>query len=365
MGQGDPAIRRARGLTGARFEDQAEARAMDPVRRRWLAKRVETALEPDLPICDPHHHFWLHHGRYVLEDFLEDAGSGHNIVSSVFVTADAMFRKDGPEEMRPLGETEFVEAQVAGYAGSRPGVSGPAAAIVGHADLTLGTDVARVLEAHLQLSPSRFRGIRHSVNWDPHPEIKNGAPRPRAGWMADDGFRAGVRCLARYGLVFDAWLFHPQLPELAALARACPEVTIVLNHVGGIVGIGPYAGRRDEILARWKDDIAELAGCPNVVVKVGGLGLPRAGFGWSARPVPVGSAELAELTAPYYLHCIERFGVERCMFESNFPSDKVSYSYCVVWNAFKLLTRDFTAPERKALFHDTASRVYRLAADMV
>jgi L-fuconolactonase len=333
---------------------------MTGVRKDWLARTIEQALEPEMPICDPHHHFWLHHGKYLLEDFLEDAGGGHNIVSSVFITADAEFRKDGPEELRPLGETEFVERQVGTYPGTQAGVLGPAAGMVGHADLTLGADVARVLEAHLAVSPKRFRGVRHSVNWDPHPEIKNGAPKPKQGWMADAGFRAGLRTLARYNLSFESWLFHPQLPELVEMAQACPEVTIVLNHIGGIVGTGPYAGKRDETFAQWKMDMAALARCPNVVVKVGGLGMTRVGLGMESRSDPVGSEELVAITAPYYLYCIEKFGVDRCMFESNFPVDKISFSYNVCWNAFKLLTRGFTATERSRLFHDTAARVYRL-----
>jgi predicted TIM-barrel fold metal-dependent hydrolase len=330
-------------------------------RKAWLDLTPEAPLEPALPICDPHHHFWDRPGdRYLLDELLEDLGSGHNVRSTVFIECREMWRQDGPEELKPVGETEFVQGIAAMSASGRYGPAAIAAGIVGFADLTRGDGVAPVLEAHLAASPTRFRGIRHSCTWDASPAVQTATPGIPRGLMAEATFRAGLARLQKYGLSFEAWLYHPQLPELPALARAVPDLPIVLNHVGGLLGVGPYAGRRDEILEVWKRGMRELAACPNVVVKLGGLGMIRCGFGWSERPAPPTSAELIEATAPYYLFCIEQFGPDRCMFESNFPVDKLSYSYRVMWNAYKRMTQSFSATERAALFHDTAVRVYRL-----
>ena len=333
---------------------------MDPIRYDWLGLTQETALDPEIPICDAHHHLWTHKGTYLIDEFLREGDCGHKVVSSVFVACEAMHRKDGPPEMQPVGETEFIERIASEGARAHPGRTAIAAGIVGFADLTLGAAVAQVLEAHLGASPRRFRGIRHTLTWDPSPAIRTSAPHPGPMQMQDPRFRAGFACLQNYGLSFDAWLFHPQLPELVGLAQDFPGVPIIVNHVGLPLGIGPYAGKRDEIFAAWKPSIAALAGCPNVFMKLGGLGMPRSGFAWDERRAPCGSVDLAEATAPYYRHCIEAFGPQRCMFESNFPVDKISYSYCVLWNSFKLMTRGFSVDERKALFCDTATSVYRL-----
>lgn len=330
-------------------------------RDEWLRLTVEPPLGPSLPICDPHHHFWDRPAeRYLLEELLRDVcTSGHKIVSTVFIECREMWRKDGPEEMKPIGEMEFVERIVGPSA--KHGHTAVAAGIVGFADLTLGPGVSRVLEAHLAASPKRFRGIRHSCTWDASPAVKTATPGIPPGLMLSAGFRAGLACLKRYGLSFEAWLYHPQLPEFASLARAVPDVPMILNHVGGLLGVGPYAGKRDEIFQVWKRGIAEVATCPNVVVKLGGLGMLRCGFDWHLRPAPPTSQELVQATAPYYLFCIEQFGPNRCMFESNFPVDRLSYSYGVLWNSFKRMTEGFSPAERAALFHDSAARVYRLA----
>ena len=332
---------------------------MAAARPEWLNLTHEAPLEPALPICDPHHHFWDRpEERYLLEELLQDVRSGHRIVSSVFIECREMWRKDGPPEMRPIGETEFVGRTVA--PSGKYGDTSVAAGIVGFADLSLGTAVDKVLAAHLAASPHRFRGIRHSCTWDASPAVKTATPGIPRGLMLDSRFRAGLACLKKYGLSFEAWLYHPQLTEFVSLARAVPDVPMILNHVGGLLGVGPYAGKRDEVFQVWKRGIAEVATCPNVVVKLGGLGMVRCGFDWHMRSAPPDSTELSNATAPYYLYCIEQFGPGRCMFESNFPVDKVSYSYGVLWNAFKRLTKDFSPTERAALFHDTATRVYRL-----
>jgi len=297
--------------------------------------------------------------RYLLEELIQDVEGGHNIAQTVFVECRSMYRKDGLEEMKPVGETEFVQGIAAHSASGQYGPTAVAAGIVSFADLTLGSSVTPVLEAHIEASRNRFRGIRHSSAWDPSPEITSYRNPPR-GLLLDSRFREGFACLHRYGLSFDAWLYHPQLGELVDLARAFPETTIILDHIGGPLHSGPYAGKRDEVFQAWKQAITALAECPNVFVKLGGLGMPTGGFGWHERPAPPGSAEVAEAMAPYYQFCIEQFGAERCMFESNFPVDRQSYSYTVMWNAFKRIASGCSAEERAFLFRDAAARAYRL-----
>lgn len=331
----------------------------------WLALTPEEALEPDLPICDPHHHFWdfryerIPYQRYLLHELVADISS-HNVRSTVFVEARAMYRADGPVEMKPVGEVEFVQGLAAASASGLYGPSRAAAAIVGHANLNLGDRVEPVLDALQAASPNRFRGIRHSVTWDPHPEVENTAAHNLPNQLSSDAFRAGARILAKKGFSLEAWLFFPQMKELAEFARAVPDLTIVLNHIGGLLRYGPYAGHDDEVLQTWREGIAATAACPNIVIKLGGIGMPRTGFDWHLRDKPIGSEELAESIAPFMHYCIDQFGPDRSMFESNFPVDKVSYSYLVMYNAFKRLSRQYSASERAALFHDTATRVYRI-----
>jgi L-fuconolactonase len=332
----------------------------------WLALTQEPTLEPDLPICDPHHHFWdfrtarIPYQRYLLHELVADMQSGHNVRSTVFIEARAMYRVDGPEEMRPIGEVEFVQGLAAASASGLYGPGRAAASIIGHANLLLGDRVAPVLEAVKAASPNRFRGIRHSVTWDPHPEVENTAAHRMQAQLANEQVRAGARVLARMGLTLEGWMYFPQLPELADFARAIPNLQIILNHIGGLIRTGPYAGKDDEVLATWRRGIDVVAKCPNVTIKLGGMGMPRTGFDWHARARPIGSEELAAAMAPYMNYCIEKFGPNRCMFESNFPVDKVSFSYHVMYNAFKRLSQSYSASERTAMFHDTAVRVYRV-----
>ena len=332
----------------------------------WLELTQEETLEPDLPICDPHHHFWdlrperIPYQRYLLYELAADINAGHNVRSTVFIEARAMYRAEGPEEVRSVGEVEFVQGMAAA---SGTGLYGPgraAASIIGHANLNLGAAVEPVLEALQAASPNRFRGIRHSVTWDPHPEIDNTAAHNMPGQLASDNYRAGARVLARMGLSLEGWLYFPQLPELADFANAVPDLTIILNHIGGLLRVGPYSGREEEVMGIWKSGIAAVAACPNVVVKLGGVGMPRTGFDWHTRDRPIGSEELAEAMAPLMNYCIEQFGPSRCMFESNFPVDKVSYSHHVLFNAFKRLSSGYSTAERADMFHDTATRAYRI-----
>ena len=329
----------------------------------WLALTPEPALEPEIPICDAHHHFWdfrtpsIPYQRYLLHELAADINSGHNVRSTVFVEALSMYRTGGPEEMRPVGEVEFAQGLAAASASGLYGPGRAAAAIIGNANPNLGDRFERVLEALRAASPNRFRGVRHAVGWDPNPEVEN---RGMKGQMASDNFRAGARVLARKEIPLEISLYFPQMPELADFAKAVPDLTIILNHIGGLLRVGPYANRDDEVLAIWRRGISAVADCPNIYMKLGGIGMPRTGFDWATRNEPIGSEELAESMAPFMTYCIEQFGPDRCMFESNFPVDKVAYSYIVMYNAFKRLSRGYSAAERAAMLHDTAVRVYRI-----
>ena len=331
----------------------------------WLARTPEPTLEPELPICDPHHHLWDFRrdgvaSRYLLDEFLEDLGSGHNIVSTVFVECGTMYMADGPEELRPVGETEFVNGIAAMSASGSYGPTRIAAGIVGTALLQQGDAVADMLDRQIAAGGGRFRGIRQSAAWNASPNVPNHRTDPAPELYLDARFREGFRHLAPRGLSFEGWCYHPQIPALADLARAFSDTVIVLDHFGGPLGIGPFAGKADEVFAEWRRSIGPLAECPNVFAKLGGIAMEVNGFGWHERDAPPTSEELMEATRRYYEHTIERFGVERCMFESNFPVEKVSCSYNVLWNSFKRLTAGWSADERARLFHDTAARVYRL-----
>ena len=298
--------------------------------------------------------------RYLLHELVDDVSSGHNIVATVFVEARAMYNPRAPEELRPIGEVEFAQGLAAASASGLYGPCRVADGIIGHANLNLGEDVGKVLDRLEAASPNRFRGIRHSVTWDDNPDVPNSALYKIPGQMKSDSYKSGAWVLASRGLTLESWMYAPQLHELADFARAVPELTIISNHVGGLLRIGPYAGRDDEVLENWRQGIAEVAECPNVYMKLGGLGMVPTGFDWHSRTTPVGSEELAEQMAPFIHYCIEKFGPERCMFESNFPVDKVSFSYNVVFNAFKRISKDYSESERQAMFHDTAAKVYRL-----
>ena len=328
----------------------------------WLAQVQEDILEPQLPICDPHHHLWDHaRSRYLLDELLADTDSGHNVVSTVFMECAAMYRATGPAALRSLGETEFVNGIAAMSASGGYGEGRMCAAIVGFVDLTLGAAAGEALDAHMAAS-GRFRGIRHASGWDASDAVRNSHTNPTQGLLADATFRAGFKELGKRGLTFDAWLYHTQIPELVGLAQSFPHQPIVLDHFGGPLGIGPYEGRRAEIFEQWKLDVASLAECPNVVAKLGGLVMPINGFGFHKRDKPATSDELVTATRDYYLHMIDCFGPDRCMFESNFPVDKQSCSYPVLWNSFKKIAAGCSASEKAALFHDTATRVYRVEA---
>ena len=327
------------------------------------AQDDEPVLEPDRAIIDPHLHLWIDLGDhlpapYLAPNLLADLkAGGHRIERTVYLEASGVgYRSVGPAELRPVGETEFAleQADALAAAGGPP-IDG----IVGHADLLRGAAVRPVLEAHIAAGQGRFRGIRQTAACDPSPDILNSCP-PGGCCYGDLGFRAGVALLGEMGLSFDAWNYHPHLPDLTALARACPDTLIILDHYGSPLGIGPYAGQHDAVFEQWRRDLAELAQCPNVVIKLGGLAMPMIGFGYGEMAAPPHSELVAQHQRPYFEHALASFGVERAMFESNYPVERASMSYRVIWNAFKRLAAGLSEREKHALFRGTAQKVYRL-----
>lgn len=327
----------------------------------WLGLVHEDILYPELAICDPHHHLWDYpDSRYMLDEILADTNSGHRVVSSVFVECGSMYRATGEESLKPLGETEFVQGIAAMSDSGQYGETRIASGIVSFADMTLGTGVRAILEAHMVAGAQRFKGIRHSCSWHQSDEIRNSHSGAPPHLLMDETFREGVAVLGEMGLSFDAWLYHDQLPEFVDLAKNLPGTTIVLDHFGGPLGIGPYKGKEEQVFTEWQENIDPLKDCANVYFKLGGINMKINGFAWHQRDTPPSSNELVDKTGQYYEHCINTFGPERCMFESNFPVDRESCSYEILWNAFKKMTRGRTQEEREQLFHDTAVGVYRL-----
>jgi predicted TIM-barrel fold metal-dependent hydrolase len=333
-----------------------------PVREDWLALHEEPVLEPELPIVDPHHHLWdPPGGRYLLDELTADLKTGHNVVATVFMECSAMLRQGGDPDFGWVGETEFVNGVAAMSASGAYGPARACAAIIGRVDLTIGAKAREVLEAHVAAGGGRFRGVRNNGTWDPDPSLRSPRLEIPQGLLRQRDFREGFAELAKLGLSMDSWLYHQQIADLADLARAFPDATIVLDHIGGPLGVNAYAGKRAEIFEFWRARIREIAQCPNVVVKLGGMGMTMFGFGFEAREKPPSSEEMAEAWRPYYETCVEAFGTKRCMFESNFPVDKGYSSYPVLWNAFKRLAAGCSADEKADLFSRTAARTYRIA----
>jgi L-fuconolactonase len=328
----------------------------------WLDKRREEIIEPDLPIVDPHHHLWDRGARYLLDELLADTNDGHNILATVYLQCDSMYRANGDPALAPIGETEFVNGVAAMAASGTYGSTKACAGIVGFADLFLGEAVDRVLVQHLLRGGDRFKGLRYCCVWDEDKTIKSTPMDFPRYLLLDKTFQAGFSRLGCHGLSFETWLYHPQIPDFTDLAKTFPGTIMVLDHLGGPLGIGAYKGKRDEVFAVWKKHLSALAECENVSVKLGGLGMHTFGFGFDHAKEPVSSETLAEAWRPYVETVIELFGPERCMFESNFPVDKRSCSYHVMWNAFKRLASGCSDDEKALLFKDTAIRVYSLPA---
>lgn len=328
-------------------------------RAAWRAQVREEVLMPAQRICDAHHHLWGHDGdHYFAADLLADAQDGHDVRSTVYVECGWSYDEARGAVLAPVAETEFVvrEDEAVQRLAGRSLVRG----IIAFADMLRGAACADTLEAHAAAGGGRFCGVRHAVAWDGSPDIVAHQKSPPAGLLLDKTFQEGVRTLGRHGLAYDVWLYHPQMTELVTLARAAPDTTIVLDHLGAPLGIGPYAGRREEVLAFCREQLATLAALPNLRLKLGGIGMTVFGNRWHRREVPPNSAELAEVWADHMRWCIDTFGPARAMFESNFPPDRRSCNYRTLWNAFKRIAEPYAQAERDRLFHDTAVDVYKL-----
>jgi predicted TIM-barrel fold metal-dependent hydrolase len=333
-----------------------------PVRQDWLEKRHEEIIEPGLPIIDPHHHLWDRPGyRYLFPELLADVGSGHNIRATCYEQAREMYRADGPDELKSLGETEFVSGVSVMSASGKYGPTRCITGIIAFVDLRLGSGAKGILERHIAVSDGRVRGIRNGSTWSDDPTLKTFTAGGPAGLLLDKSFREGFASLAPLGLTFDAWMFQTQLSDLVDLARASPQTTIVLNHCGGPLAVGPYAGKREEGFTEWRDRIREAASLPNTYVKLGGLGMKPIGYTFFDNEEPPSSQDLEKAWRPYIETCITAFGPQRSMFESNFPVDKGTCSYQVLWNAFKRIAAGYSTDEKTALFSGAASKAYRLA----
>lgn len=330
-----------------------------PGSSEWYAQVDEEVVEPERPIVDAHHHLWHRPpNTYMLDEFWTDTGSGHRVEKSIFVQCRGFYRQDGPEHLKPVGETLAI-AEIAGKARAHQGRT-EVAGIVAFVDMTRGAAVAEVLDAHEEAGQGLFCGVRQSAANDPNPEALAIPGQVPAGLYGRSDFREALKVLGSRGLPFDAWHFHHQNGEFAELARAVPGTILVLDHFGTPLGVGPYAGRRSEIFGSWKKDMAALAQCPNVYAKLGGLAMPDNGFGWDKAARPPTSDEFVAAQQDYYLHAIDCFGPDRCMFESNFPADKPSISYRTLWNGLKKISARFTESEKDALFRKTAEKLYRL-----
>ena len=338
-----------------------------PVRPEWLNRRREDILEPELPIVDTHHHMRESGGgkRFMFEELLADVNSGHNVVATVFMQSGtktrAMYRADGDPAFAPIGETEFVNGVAAMSASGGYGPARLCAGIIGYADMALGARLRPVLEGHIRAGGDRFRGIRYSLTWDAWEGVCPKSEQHRKAVLASPAMRESLACFAQLGLLYEMWVFYPQMNDAIAVMRDFPDTQFVLNHLGGPLHIGPYAGRRDERFAEWRAAIRAVAQLQNVVCKLGGIGMHYAGFDFHENPEPPSSQMLCDAWRPYVETCIEAFGSGRCMAESNFPVDKAVCSYVILWNALKRMVSGASASEKAEIFSGTARRVYRLA----
>ena len=328
-------------------------------RDEWLAQHIEETIAPEMEIVDPHHHLWNRDGTaYELAGLWADTGAGHNVVQTVFIECHSNYYADVEDGFAPVGETAYVAGQAA--LAARDTSKAQIAGIVAHVDLRR-ENLNEVLDAHGAVGGNLFKGIRHALAWDENVGDLKIAPRGDKDISIDPNFRRGMAELGRRGLAYDTWHYHYQNKEFLALAQAVPETTMVLDHFGTPLGVGRFAGKRDEIFAAWKDDIAALAECPNVVAKLGGMAMPDNGYGWHEQGTPISSDEFVEAMAPWYHHTIECFGAQRCMFESNFPVDRAAISYNVLWNGLKKLAAPYSAMDQARMFAGTARDVYQLA----
>ena len=336
-----------------------------PVRQEWLDQHIEDAILPDLPIIDPHHHLWdAGFGRYYVEELLKDIkSSGHNVESTVYIMSSSntkIYAKDGPEEFRPLSEIKFAtdEAKRADLIPNNHVKVN--ASIVGSVDLTFGKKLKPVLEKAINISEGRLKGIRMLLASHQDPRINSGAVRSDLGLMLHPNFIDGAKCIQNADLSLDFWIYHTQLNEMEKIARTLPDLTIILNHVGGPIHLGEYEGKQALTHREWRSAMMRLAKIPNINVKLGGLGMAVNGAKFHENNNPPNSTQLSNIWKPWIYETLDMFGFDRCMFESNFPVDKGSCSYGVLWNAFKILAKDMSEDEKNKLFKQNASRIYKI-----
>lgn len=330
---------------------------------KWLSRALpEPALQPNLPIIDAHMHLWHRNGnRYFVDDYARDViASGHNIEATVFVECHAMYRGDGPEHLKCVGETEFAVGMAAIASSAIYTATRAAAGIVGYADLRQGERTRELLESHIAAANGRFRGIRHGAKWDVDNTVKGAVSADAPGLYLEPAFGRGLDLLTSMGLSFDASIYHPQIPDVTAMARAHPDASIVLIHTGSPVGHSSYAGNETQNYANWLSSIKDLAKCPNVSIKLGGMLMHLGNYDFTKVDMPITSEQLATLWRPYLEPCIEWFGAHRCMVSSNFPVDKAGFSYRTLWNMFKRITSQLSDDEQRMIYAGTAKRVYRL-----
>ena len=328
----------------------------------WIAQIREEIINPELPIIDPHHHLWNGDNQlagsfpYLIENLNEDTFSGHNIVGTIFMECAQGYFLDGEEKYKPVGETEFVINLIKDS--EKLSKSTNIMGIIGFADLMLGHEVKDVLNRHQSKGEGLFRGIRHAAGWDKNNEIHNSHSNPIENIYHNKSFMKGAEELINLNLTFDAWHYHHQINDLSIFAKKYPELTIIHDHFGGPLGVGPYEGKKEEIFKKWKDDISLLSESKNVFAKLGGLAMPVNGWNFHKQNKPASSDQIVDMHHEYYLHTINCFGVERCMFESNFPVDRRSVSYHILWNAFKKMVLDYSDEDKNKLFFKNAKDVY-------
>ena len=330
----------------------------------WLALVKEEIIDPELPIIDPHHHLWNGDNQlagsfpYLIEHLSEDTNSGHNIVGTIFMECAQGYYQEGEDKYKPIGETEYVMKIIKDA--KKTSNSANIIGIISFADLMLGSKVKDILNQHILIGEGLFKGIRHAAGWDQSNEIHNSHSNPIKNIYYDPSFRKGAEELIKLNLTFDAWHYHNQISDLSIFAKDYPELTIIHDHFGGPLGVGPYQGKKQEIFKKWKDDISQLSENKNVHSKLGGLAMPVNGWNFHKQDKPATSDQIIEMHYDYYLHTIECFGVDRCMFESNFPVDRRSISYHVLWNAFKKMVSNYSNEDKNKLFFQNAKDIYGL-----
>lgn len=331
------------------------------IREDWLAMHSEPIISPEQEIIDSHHHLWdRSYSRYLFDELLTDFNSGHRIIGSIYVQCKSMYRKDGDPAFNSVGEVEFVNGIAAQFASGQYGQHLGCQGIVGFADLQLGDNVEPILERLIQAGGGRLKGIRNTTAWHADPEVVSNPNPPPAGLLQTTQFLDGCKKLSQKNLVLDIWAYHTQLSEVYVLALQCPDLTIVLDHVGGPLGVGHDATSNERGFTYWHEQMKKIAKCQNVKLKIGGFGMKIIGHPFYREPLPPTSLDLANAWRKYVDAVIELFGPRRCMFESNFPVDKGMFSYQVLWNAFKRLSFRYSEVERNFLFRDCARETYRL-----